>query len=99
MSKKNTAAAVAIEAEAEAPVEAVETVETTTVETPAAPIDVSALMSEHKSKSAVIRHLASTGMTRGAIAKTLKDAGVLSEKSAYQHVRNVLTQPLKKAAS
>jgi len=50
--------------------------------------DVEALMSEHKTKSAVIRYLDSQGMTRGAIAKVLN--------IRYQHVRNTLVQPLKK---
>lgn len=38
--------------------------------------------------SGKIRYLASTGMSRGDIAKKLD--------KRYQHVRNVLTQPLKK---
>lgn len=41
--------------------------------------------------SGKIRFLASTGMSRGDIAKKLD--------KRYQHVRNVLTQPLKKTAA
>ena len=41
-----------------------------------------------KTKSAVIRYLDSEGHSRSAIAKFLN--------IRYQHVRNVLTQPLKK---
>jgi transposase-like protein len=47
------------------------------------------LMEQHKTKSAVIRYLAGQGMSRGDIARFM---GI-----RYQHVRNVLTQPLKKA--
>jgi len=47
------------------------------------------LVTEHKSISGAIRHLAATGMSRGDIART--------SGKRYQHVRNVLTQPLKKA--
>lgn len=46
------------------------------------------LLGEHKTVSGVIRHLASTGMSRGDIAKTTN--------KRYQHVRNVLVTPLKK---
>lgn len=49
--------------------------------------DLVALMTEHKTKSAVIRHLSGLGETRAFIAKLM---GI-----RYQHVRNVLTQPLK----
>lgn len=48
-----------------------------------------ALLTEHKTVSGVIRHLASTGMSRGDIAKVTN--------KRYQHVRNVLVTPLKKA--
>lgn len=51
-------------------------------------VDVEALLKEHKTKSAVIRYLSGTGMSRSDIAKTL---GI-----RYQHVRNVLLTPLKK---
>lgn len=51
--------------------------------------DVGKLMDEHKTKSAVIRYLAAQGMKKGDIAKLLD--------IRYQHVRNVLVQPLKKA--
>lgn len=59
------------------------------VESPVVPeIDVEALLQEHKTKSNVIRYLASQGKTRSEIAKLLN--------IRYQHVRNVLTQPLKR---
>ena len=48
-----------------------------------------ALLAEHKTISGVIRHLASTGISRGDISRITG--------KRYQHVRNVLTQPLKKA--
>ena len=47
------------------------------------------LLAEHKSVSGVIRYLASTGMSRGDIARVTG--------KRYQHVRNVLVTPLKKA--
>lgn len=53
--------------------------------------DLTTLMSEHKSKSAVIRYLSSQGMSRGDISRFV---GI-----RYQHVRNVLTQPLKKSST
>jgi predicted ArsR family transcriptional regulator len=46
------------------------------------------LLKVHSTKSAVIRYLASQGVSRGDIARIL---GI-----RYQHVRNVLTQPLKR---
>jgi hypothetical protein len=52
-------------------------------------LDLEALMVTHKTKSAVIRHLTSLGKSRSDIAKFM---GI-----RYQHVRNVLTQPLKQA--
>lgn len=45
------------------------------------------LMKEHKTKSSVIRFLTSKGWDRSKVAKFM---GI-----RYQHVRNVLTQPLK----
>ncbi len=54
-----------------------------------AEFQLGALMTELKTKSAVIRHLASKGKDRSWIAKFM---GI-----RYQHVRNVLTQPLKQA--
>jgi len=51
-------------------------------------IDVEELLKEHKTKSNVIRFLSSQGKTRSEIAKLLN--------IRYQHVRNVLTTPLKK---
>lgn len=53
-------------------------------------------LSMYTTKSAKIRYLASTGMTRSAIVKYFKE--VLNDEIIYQHVRNVLTQPLKKSA-
>lgn len=50
--------------------------------------NVDELMMMYKTKSAVIRYLSSQGMSRSNIATLL---GI-----RYQHVRNVLTQPLKK---
>lgn len=46
------------------------------------------LMSQYKTKSALIRELHSRGKTRGEIAKFM---GI-----RYQHVRNVLITPIKK---
>ena len=60
----------------------------TTSEAKVVTVDVDALMKEHKTKSAVIRYLSGTGMSRSDIAKTLN--------IRYQHVRNVLLTPLKK---
>jgi len=51
-------------------------------------INVEELLKEHKTKSNVIRFLSSQGKTRSEIAKLLN--------IRYQHVRNVLTTPLKK---
>lgn len=46
------------------------------------------LMTQYKTKSSVIRFLSTEGMKRSEIAKFMN--------IRYQHVRNVLTQPLKK---
>lgn len=51
--------------------------------------DMPKLLEEHKTVSAVIRFLDAAGIKRGDIAKITG--------KRYQHVRNVLTQPLKKA--
>ncbi len=51
--------------------------------------NVEELMNTHKTKSAVIRYLSSQGVSRGDISRILN--------IRYQHVRNVLTQPLKKS--
>ena len=57
----------------------------TKIETPVTPeIDLTTFTT----KSSKIRHLSSLGKTRSEIAKMLD--------IRYQHVRNVLTQPLKK---
>lgn len=47
------------------------------------------LMAVHKTKSALIRYLFAEGQTRGQIAKFMN--------IRYQHVRNVLITPVKKA--
>lgn len=52
-------------------------------------------------KSAVIRRLSADGLDHKTIHKVLKDAGWKSDKNPgepirYQHVRNVLTQQVKK---
>jgi len=52
-------------------------------------LDLEALMAGLKTKSAVIRHLSALGKSRSDISKFM---GI-----RYQHVRNVLTQPLKQA--
>lgn len=67
---------------------------TTNVETPAKVEttiqgDLAALMAEHKTKSALIRHLSSLGHKNGPISKFM---GI-----RFQHVRNVLVTPIKKA--
>lgn len=48
------------------------------------------LIKTHGTKSAVIRYLASQDVSRGDISRILN--------IRYQHVRNVLTQPLKKSS-
>ena len=53
--------------------------------------DAAAYIKECGGVSAAIRKLDAEGMKRGAIAKRLN--------KRYQHVRNVLTQPLKKPAA
>jgi hypothetical protein len=74
-----------------------------TTQTVAKTYDVSALLNEHKTKSAVIRYLASQGETVASIHKILVSAGWKSEKSGepirYQHVRNVLKTPAKRQAA
>lgn len=51
-------------------------------------VDIAILMGEFGTKSNVIRHLSSEGYKRADIAKMMN--------IRYQHVRNVLVQPLKK---
>ncbi len=66
--------------------------QTTNVESPVEPLGadrIKTLMSDLKTKSAVIRFLASEGHKRSAIATAL---GI-----RYQHVRNVLVQAAEKA--
>lgn len=69
------------------------TIETPVTETPVV-YNISQLMEQFKTKSAVIRHLADAGLARGAIVKVFTDGNV---KMRYQHVRNVLVTPVKKA--
>jgi hypothetical protein len=57
---------------------------------PMANLDLTALMNEFKTKSSVIRHLSGQGFSRSQIATFMN--------IRYQHVRNVLTQPLKAPA-
>lgn len=61
------------------------------VETTEVPFDAEAFIKEKGGVSKAIRFLDSEGMERGAIAKKLN--------KRYQHVRNVLNQPLKKSAT
>lgn len=56
-------------------------------ETAAPQFELPKLMEEHKTKSNVIRFLSGQGWTRSQIASFM---GI-----RYQHVRNVLIQPLK----
>jgi hypothetical protein len=74
-------------------------VETPVVEQTAAPVvvapneinyDYGKLLEEHKSKSGIIRFLASKEFSRGQIAKFM---GI-----KYQFVRNVLITPVKKTS-
>lgn len=71
---------------------AVEVTNTNEVAAPKYAMDGSAfagLLETHKTVSAVIRFLDSEGLKRGEIAKVTG--------KRYQHVRNVLTTPLKKS--
>jgi sorbitol-specific phosphotransferase system component IIBC len=68
------------------------TTETATAEAPK--YVIKDLLETHKTKSAVIRFLHAQGMKRGDIVKVFTDGGV---KMIYQHVRNVLVTPPKKA--
>lgn len=54
-----------------------------------------AVLASHTTKSAKIRYLDACGMKRGAIAKLLSQ--VYGKTVLYQHVRNVLITPLKRA--
>ncbi len=90
MSKKNQNTAVVLEETTTI----LETPTTTVSETPAKVEttiqgDLAALMTEHKTKSGVIRHLSSLGHKNGPIAKFMN--------IRFQHVRNVLVTPIKKA--
>lgn len=63
--------------------------------------DVNAMLTELKSKSAVIRRLNADGLDCKAIYKLLSAAGWKNNAGThdirYQHVRNVLVTPIKKA--
>jgi hypothetical protein len=66
--------------------------------------DIPAMLTQHKTKSGVIRALAAEGLKVNEIHKVLKEAGWHSDKNPgepirYQHVRNVLNQNLKKGSS
>ena len=52
-------------------------------------------LTAYTTKSSKIRYLSSVGLTRSQIVKYFKE--VLNDEIIYQHVRNVLVQPLKKA--
>ncbi len=54
------------------------------------------LLLKYKTKSAMIRALAAESIPINMISHTLLFYGVLSPRSAYQHVYNVLGQPLKR---
>lgn len=58
--------------------------------TAAVTTDIDAELAKIETVSGKIRYLSSTGMKTGDIARKLE--------KRYQHVRNVLTQPLKKTA-
>ena len=58
--------------------------------------DILELYEESPSKSALIRNLSVRGLETKVIASRLLDLGILSPRSAYPHVRNVLTTPLKR---
>ncbi len=83
------------------PIEEVVVTETPVVETPAA-FDVVTKYAELKTKSALIRHMSTLPefqdngkVSYGKINKAINDAGI---KMRYQHVRNVMITPVKKAA-
>lgn len=59
--------------------------------------DWSKVIAEHKTVSAAVKYLAKQGFTRSQIAKGGKNAK--GGDLRYQHVRNILTQPAKKAAT
>lgn len=52
------------------------------------------LLVTHKTKSGVIRHLGSLGLTRSQILSIMKQE---FPNFIYQHVRNVLITPIKKS--
>lgn len=58
------------------------------------------LLTIHKSKSQVIRHLHSSGMVTKDIYRYLTQYGVTNNDGShpirYQHVRNVIITPIKK---
>lgn len=63
---------------------------------------VSELFETHKNKSSVIRFLSSEGLSVKEITKILQEAGITSANGTpirYQHVRNVIKQPLKAAST
>lgn len=66
----------------------------TKVETTKVQEQVTYDLTNYTTKSSKIRYLASMGMSRSNIVKYFKE--VLNDEIIYQHVRNVLVQPLKK---
>ncbi len=77
-----------VQTETEGQIEQVAQVEEQTNEVEVQVETLDGLMNQFKTKSAVIRYLKTKGMTTSGISKFM---GI-----RYQHVRNVLTQPLKK---
>lgn len=57
--------------------------------------DFAELAKTHTTKSAMIRFLYADGMKKGEIAKALSE--FYGKDMRYQHVRNVLITPVKKA--
>lgn len=68
-------------------VEATPTIEATAITVATPTYVIADLYKEHKTTSAVIRYLFANGMAKADIARFLN--------KRYQHIRNVLLQPLK----
>jgi len=56
--------------------------------------NVQELMTKYTTKSATVRYLSSKGLTRSQILKIMKE---MFPNMLYQHVRNILVTPVKKA--
>lgn len=82
-------------------VEQIETIVTETAVTEVVTRTYAELLTKYGTKSGVIRGLHAEGQDTKAIYKTLKDLGVTNTAGShpirYQHVRNVLNTPIKKA--